>query len=339
MKTTVLLSILTACFVSHISLFAYAMNDSQSWTRSTTEAGSCEGGRCLATSQKSNLMQFCESLKGRALWAQDWQCQNTSIFDDGNDRSILYELRKKSPNTLTAEEKAILQAADRYGNVGFCNRVAGNASVIVYNGRPAIITSAHMFYDQKTGKQKCSDQDLKNAIFMPNVSYYDSESGDYPQSLTHKKVGVVMPPVAIEGHNPKDNQLPENDFIIFYLKEDITKDIMPGGNTRGAMSFASGSARDSGKLHMIGMASDVRQGLAVVQQSCNYKGVRFVGLKHDCDTVSGSSGSALLVMQGGELKLRGIHTSDLSGGKVVPATSDILKWNFGTDFVENKHLD
>ncbi len=307
------------------------------WSRST-EASSCESGRCLATSQKSNIMKFCEELKDRASWTQDWQCQNTAIFDDGNDRNILYNLRRKPQNSLTAEEKAILQAADRYGNVGFCSKAGGNATLIMHNGRPAIVTSAHMFYDFKTGKPKCSNKELQSASYMPNVSYYDSENGQYPKSLTHKKVGLEMPPVAMERKKLGAGFRPEDDFVIIYLKEDITKDMMPNGNVRGAMSYATGSAMGSGELHMIGIAPDIRQGLATLHQTCRYKGIKFVGLSHDCDTVRGSSGSMLAVMQDGELKLRAVHAGSIYGNDVVPATDDYLDWNFATDFVGNKHL-
>lgn len=115
-----------------------------------------------------------------------------AIFDDGNDRKLLFDLRLKPESSLTDEERMILRAADRYGNVGFCNRVQGNATLIDYFGRPAIVTSAHMFFDSKTGKPKCSDAELRSAIYMPNISYYDAR-GKFSDSFTKRKVKLVVP--------------------------------------------------------------------------------------------------------------------------------------------------
>ncbi|NMA99105.1 MAG: hypothetical protein GX970_13515, partial [Phyllobacteriaceae bacterium] len=78
------------------------------------------------------------------------------IFDDGNDRLLLTDLREKPVSVLTGEERAILRAADRYGNIGICTASGGNASLIRINARDAIITSLHMIQDPQTGAFRCS---------------------------------------------------------------------------------------------------------------------------------------------------------------------------------------
>lgn len=268
---------------------------------------------------------------------------SAAIFDDGNDRKLLFDLRLKPESSLTDEERMILRAADRYGNVGFCHRVAGNATLIDYFGRPAIVTSAHIFFDSKTGKPKCSDAELRSAIYMPNISYYDAR-GKFSDSFTKRKVKLVVPPADDNRwqENPSNWINPKNDYIIFYLEEDIRDDVMPDGHRRGALklSVGIGSPRDSGRLAMIGTAPDIRKGLAVSYQTCRYKGMEIIGIVHDCDTVAGSSASALLVRSGdGGFVLRAIHAGDKQRGAVVPAADDHMDWNYGTDFTGNSTLD
>lgn len=55
------------------------------------------------------------------------------------------------------------------------------------------------------------------------------------------------------------------------------------------MSIAS-KPKSQRSVYMIGVAPDLRQGLAVFQQTCRYRDLRTSGLAHDCNTVNGSSG-------------------------------------------------
>src|SRR5690606_29940324 len=126
--------------------------------------------------------------------------------------------------------------------------------------------------------------------------------GKFPDSFTKRKVKLVVPPADDNRwqENPSNWRNPNNDYIIFYLEEDIRDDVMPDGHRRGALklSVGIGSPTDSGRLAMIGTAPDIRKGLAVAYQTCRYKGMKIVGIKHDCDTVAGSSASAFLVRSG-----------------------------------------
>lgn len=325
-------------FISFSFATANAVTIPQPWHRTTEASIGCEGGRCLAEAPRSNLQNFCEDLKSRARWAQDWDCHNVGIFDDGNDREILYELRRKPVASLTAEERAILQAADRYGNIGFCGAAGGNATLIMHNGRPAVVTSAHMVIDASTKKYRCTEEEMGRGRFAPNVSYYDHSTPDRDKDFTLRMVGVEFPPVEMERRTLGSGFHPGDDFVIFYLKEDVTKDVMPAGHTRGAMSIASSTQR-SGTVYMLGVAPDIRQGMAVVNQTCAFQ--RMAGtnsFKHTCDSVRGSSGSLMSVMQDDELVLYGINTGGYEDPTPRPLPSNHFEWNQGTELPGNANF-
>lgn len=258
---------------------------------------------------------------------------SAAIFEDGNDRQLLYELRMKADASLTAQERMVLHAADRYGNVGFCAGSSGNATLIDYFGRPAIITSAHILFHNKNGNApKCSPSELAGSFYMPNVSYVGGD-GRFSDAFAMRRVKLVMPdqalrnPVYLDGIGSGNN-----DFAIFFLEEDITIDIMPAGHQRGAIRLPDPllGRQGSGEATMIGVAPDVQEGRAVLYQTCRYNVILIVGLRHLCDTVSGSSGSFFGVVQDDELRLLGIHTGDYQDGAVLPVPDSVALANVGT---------
>lgn len=270
-----------------------------------------------------------------------------AIFDDGNDRALIADLRARSERILTDEQRAILLAADRYGNVGFCARSGGNAALIRVNGRAAIVTSAHLLIDPNTQKLKCSMAELRHASFMPNVSYYDEVRRSYPESFTHRRVALEMPDIrsVMEGRtghffteyraSGPDGDVKfdlADDWIAFFLAEDITSDVMPDGNVRGAFEISEDRTRKIGtdSLYLIGVAPDVRNGMAVNHQKCPYysepMSSRDVKLLYSCDTVSGSSGSPLIVLDEEVPLLLGIHTGQMISAGVEPVA--LPKSNF-----------
>lgn len=255
---------------------------------------------------------------------------HATIFDDGNDRKILFDLREKPLLARSDDEHLILRAADRYGNVGFCSKAGGNAILIDYFGRPAIVTSAHMILD-RAGKPRCTEAEMRGATYMPNVSYYDERS-EHPDTFTLRKVKLVQPAPRMDGRSA----FPDDDIIIFYLEEDIAADVMPDGHVRGAMRPAS---TGSDQATMIGIAPDIRGGRAALHQTCRYKPhtiragsiVVSFGIRHDCDTVGGSRGSMLAVRQDAELRLLGIHYwGSEHGDAAVPPSDDHLQWNIAS---------
>lgn len=258
-----------------------------------------------------------------------------AIFDDGNDRAPISDLRKKPDASLTDTERMILRAADRYGNVGFCPGAGGNATLIDYSGRPAIITSAHMFYDEDRSP-KCTAAELRNATFVPNVSYvYDGTP--HSREFTHRSVRLVGADL-IDNiglmRRKSDGPLTEDDYIIVYLEEDISRDIMPDGHQRGAFTIGDLTFERRGDITMIGAAPDIASGLTTIYQTCRYRHAVNIGLQHTCDTVRGSSGSAMLMEGNGELTLVGVHAWALHGNAVFPAPNESMTvdWNLATAF-------
>ncbi|MDD9739189.1 hypothetical protein PVW47_05255 [Marinovum sp. SP66] len=43
----------------------------------------------------SNIIRRCHAMKSIAAWARDWQCSEATVFDDGNDRKLVNDLRRK----------------------------------------------------------------------------------------------------------------------------------------------------------------------------------------------------------------------------------------------------
>jgi hypothetical protein len=122
----------------------------------------------------------------------------SAIFDDGNDRHLVKELRAKKPSDLTDEERAILAAANKLGSIGLCGRFEGNASLIRHRACPAngaaVLTSAHLFMDDR-GKLKpeCTGDNIRKARYIPNVSYYRGEPK--ADKWITKQIGIQSPPV------------------------------------------------------------------------------------------------------------------------------------------------
>ncbi|RDE07944.1 hypothetical protein [Pelagibacterium lacus] len=121
----------------------------------------------------SGLEAFCEAMSRSAAWAEDWQCVRTRIFEDNPvQRSPVIALRERAEagEPLEPVEQAILAAAPRAGIINFCNKQkGGNAFLIRHDGRPAVVTSAHMLTDS-SGQLACSVSELRNSTYMPNTS-------------------------------------------------------------------------------------------------------------------------------------------------------------------------
>lgn len=308
-----------------------------------TEASySCSNGRCAPEAPKSNLLRMCEEMKARAAWADDWQCTNTAIFENGSSPQRIQDLRDKPLSSLTEEEKAILIATDKVGNIKFCNGAGGNAFLIMHQGRPAVITTAHTMFDRQTSKPKCSKAELERASYYPNSSYYDPNNPNKNKDFYLSTVGLEYPPVNLQeaqaggvyGNDPNAN----HDFLIFYLKEDITKDQMPAGHQRSYLKNSQNTQSQGQNLYSIGIGIDPGQDkLAVLYQNgCNFNR-RNNRLNHDCATENGSSGSLLGHLENGEIKFSGMHRFSIVGNAALPGPSTNYQnmWNVG---ISSQHI-
>src|SRR5690606_22901502 len=149
--------------------------------------------------------------------------------------------RRQDFDGLTGEEQAILRAADKVGAIGFCNGYGGNAFRIDYDGRPAVITSAHMLIEDN-GELKCSSSQLRaNAIYMPNTSYYDPDDTQANEDFYMREVGLVVPPVNVEEARERFRQGSDEynalDYVVVFLAEDVRSDVMPNGHERGTLAY------------------------------------------------------------------------------------------------------
>lgn len=317
------------------------------FTYASSEAGyACFDGSCATPTPRSNIMQFCESMRTRAAWARDWQCQNTGLFDNGTQRENIHDLRRQNFNSLTSEEQAILKGADKVGALGLCNGSGGNAFLIEYQGRPAIVTAAHLLINPETGKSRCTMAELEEqASYLPNSSYYDPNNPDHNRDFYMRSVDLEVPPINFDEalrslQSSVSDHTNTSDFIIMFLKEDITKDKMPAGHTRSYFKPSTHMASRNGQgLYMLGVAPDRHSGLAMNYQSgCNYEmSSRYNGvLMHDCSTVRGSSGSFLGQMENGELTFSGVHNYSRIGNNTMegPSTSFKPVWNSGVSVRE-----
>lgn len=266
----------------------------------------------------------CERIVAATGSASDWHCINARVFDDGSDRVRINELRhrERGGGVLTAHEEAILEAANRFGVVSMCNKLPGQhsggligqGSLIWHRDRLAVVTAAHTLIDPETGQLRCPAEQLENSIFFANATYA-GDRNDFALFAT----GLDLPPLNMKRYmdlNDIPGLQPSQDFLIFYLKVNIADDEMPDGRVRGALLPVTQDidSLDASEGHLVGFHADMDNGaLAAYQLGCSIV-QRQQQVFHTCDTAAGSSGSALLVFEEGEMRLAGINTSALAMG-------------------------
>lgn len=58
-------------------------------------------------------------------------------------------------------------------------------------------------------------------VYMPNTGFYDAAAPNRQKSFVFREVELEFPPVNWEQVQGKKYG-PENDFLVFYLKENVT---------------------------------------------------------------------------------------------------------------------
>jgi len=234
---------------------------------------------------------------------------NAAYFEDGNDKELIINLRIRLSNgeALSALENAYLNAAAQTGQISCAGgRVASNATLIQIGGRDAILTTAHAFIDESTGQPKC---DLSTLGYYPNLSFYNLANG-IPTDFEKKLVPTNgEDPLNLENTQMTGKIPVSKDFLIFYLNENISDDILPGNVTRGFMRMESPPSA-SGNVHLLGTDKDVNNGLGTTYQECEYD-LGNSNILHTCDTQPSVSSSALTYFNGQDLALIGMHSSFL----------------------------
>lgn len=305
------------------------------WSNPTEASYECAGGRCVSEAPKSNLMLMCEEMASRAAWAKDWQCLNTARFDNGSTVESIIDLRKK--RNLTPEEEAILKASDKSGSIVLCNKAGGNAFLIMYQGRPAVITSAHLAVNDSDKSLKCTDKEMQNPKYFPNPAYFDPANPKKDMEFYTRSVDLEYPPVNLSEalvniRDPKDEAF--NDYMIFFLKEDITKDTMPAGHQRSYYQVAERVPNKGNGLMALGfkLDPDMHSHSLAYHSGCNFnQSDRGMRINHDCNSISGASGSVLGIMQNGEVAFAGLIHGSRLGETQISGPSRFLEqgWNYG----------
>lgn len=255
-------------------------------------------------------------------------------FDDGNDREDLSRLRhlRMTGGALTDEEAAIVQAADRVGLVVFkrCidpefnQPVNGTAVLIQADGRDAILASAHLIWDRETKELKhhCVQEDLTDAYYLPNSSYYGQV---VPNQLAVDEETDAAFDMRFKGDRPFLVQ--SSDWMLLFLGEQVSLQPAPGqSGPRGYIKFAEGTeGRQSTQGLIVGMDSRQEPG-GTTWQLCDFK-EKAPFTYHTCDTSRGSSGSLFGVFQDGEIRLQALNNWGGNHTDSVPLPDDFTRWN------------
>ncbi|RDE07945.1 hypothetical protein [Pelagibacterium lacus] len=143
-----------------------------------------------------------------------------------------------------------------------------------------------------------------------------------------REVGLVAPPINLEAAQTGNERiLNEDDYVIFYLAEDITGDVMPDGSVRGHLEPALSPPKRGNSAVLMGMAADMLDGLVLIHQhSCQYD-IYKTEVSHSCDTLSGTSGSLVAIFDGTALTALGLHNASPSGETVAELPAAPGFWN------------
>lgn len=271
--------------------------------------------------QSTGSAQACKTLSTCEAAVQK-RAIEIAVFDDGNDRAFINDLSKQADRSPV--DDAVIAASRKVGNIGLCNNKAtGNALLIEYKGRPAVVTSAHFLIDKKAKRLKCDSWAMlkSNASYMPNASFFDSSNPTRNYSFVMKEVDLVFPPANFD--DLSDLIISNaNDMVIFYLTTDVSKDKLPDGSTRGFLKFSKQEPSQD-NLYMIGISIDMNGAKdTVYQEKCG--GYVFDGvLMHTCDANDFASGSLIATLEGNELTFLATHTAGVNNA--VYKKEDI--WN------------
>ena len=244
------------------------------------------------------------------------QLFDAATFINNNPRSFVIDIRRRLANgeILTNTEMAVLRASAQTGEISCVGSAGKNGTLVQFQGRDAVITSAHGFIDSTTGQPKC---DLSTVGFFPNLSFHDSELG--PLSDFEKRmVNTTSHPLNLASVLGRGKINMQNDYLIFFLDEQISSDQLNinvnGQNQimqRGFMSFDI-SNLVQGPIYFIGLNARVRRFTATTYQECNSE-QNEEALFHTCDSEPSTSSSALVRIIGNEAFLTGINLGQIAG--------------------------
>lgn len=270
-----------------------------------------------------------------AVTSVDAMLHRAAYFEDNEPKQAVLDLRSRKTRgeALTEEEEAILVAAARTGKFAFCGgQFFTNGFLIQVDGKDAVVTSAHSLIDEMTLMPKCSL--TEGVSYVPNSSFRDTWAEEERTAFQDKEVPTDGGmPLNAESFMDTDRFDYDDDFLIFFLSERLSEDVLPDGRTRGFLSFAEKPPRN-GTAYIFGLDPKFRSSGTTGYQTCSFRYsprpiVRSVF--HNCDTWAGVSSSLIAVLQGGEIKILGVHTI---GGQddVYENSKDPNQWNLGVKY-------
>lgn len=271
---------------------------------------------------------------GAALAEPAAQVMPVAYFTDNIDRVALADLRARDPVALTADERAVLTAANRLGwiQIAECGR-GSNAILIRHDGRDAVLTSRHLVAGVWKGQTICAPDAA--AVFYPNAAYITPEGAGPVAGFAHDTIALEPHPLNFDGDGLMMGV--DDDWVLYFLEQDVSDQPMPegawnAGKIRGVTAFAGGGAR-SGEAVMIGYDGrfDRENGWQFSHQPCRYlqQVQEWAPIYIDCDVSPGSSSSFLGLMEAGELRLFAMvsRASDPMTGTDVPVPEIGFLWN------------
>lgn len=271
-----------------------------------------------ARSPSSSLSQYLAGIP-----AGPERLHNVAIFERDR-RQAVADLLRRNPRTLTVEEKAILQASARTGQI-VCGNNWVNATLIqLADGTDAVMASAHTLVDTATGQPRC---DLTKIEYLPNVTFYLGEVNEF--NMRGIKTDGQLP-MNLETVNRPGAIPASNDFLVFALSEKPSQDKLPNGTTRGFMKLAS-NVNQTGTRYLIGYNNDFRMAETPSYEPCDsgMVGTRF---HHFCASKGTTSGAVLTELVDGEMVLSAINKGEWDEFKnqdIVPRQDSLGKGNVG----------
>lgn len=314
--------------------------------------------RSIPQRRASVLQDRCLTLVDRAAWASDWRCTAISANSGSDDRLSVPALRHRyenAPASLSAEERAILQAANRTGVIQFpdCMRPAnnlkliGSAFLVRVNGQDAVMTSGHLILDPETGaiRYGCTPDQFRRIIYFPNISYIDLKDAEEPDEGSPEMHSFEFDETEqfnLEELTQNEPDLDDrNDWVVFTLPRRVSEKRTLDGSVRGYVRMTSKPPVE-GEVYngfLVGLDPyfvSEKGGPATNYQRCKFE-MANGRLRHACYTTPGSISALLGIMEDGEIRFVGMHNRKLGHRENSSDGSSTLNSAVSSSHIESTH--